>query len=594
MLSDYNITQLPLEMLVEIFTYLTPSDRRESSLVCQRFFDAAQHPRFLKDRHLHFTYCELAEKVAPVSVFLKSVRPFHALTLSYFDCDKPIDAFWEKMGKTVEYLEFNQFCDFGMYLPQVLNRFTALKTLKIDTDFEFGRQFPCKMPNCERLILSFNIHGPYDETNAEPYENLIKAMPKLRYIELVVYTGTYDALIQFLVKYPAQIKAITFQMLPDDAIALVNTLKCIMKLKRIQLEKLCITYFNNWTILDEFLEKQSTLKHLELGTNIFPCHKYESIKKFEVSIHKEVNSFDALKFLPNIETLIILGSYGESNCFFGHSRIPCRSLRELQLLDLKDRLCLACFEAMLGSYPNLNTFYSYGTQLDNDHVRILLTQAPKLTRLNILEHTQVTEEFICGTKSVSDLRLLEKLDLSGAFCLPNKALLQWPAMRNLRDIGFGKIFDVNTDGMRKFLAQCPSIETFTIHETFRLTNDVLRLIFANLSRLKHFRIYNEFEEQAADRKDRPWLELTKGCKELQSIRIIDPNNRVDIKYEMFKRIPSLKVIYHAKHDLMTRASCFSIGNYVRLIGVPYAKLGKLQEIIEKYSDDEFEFGIVPL
>lgn len=63
---------------------------------------------------------------------------------------------------------------------------------------------------------------------------------------------------------------------------------------------------------------------------------------------------------------------------------------------------------------------------------------------------------------------------------------------------------------------------------------------------------------------------------------------------MFKRISSLKVIYHAKHDLMTRASFFSISNYVRLIGIPYSKLGTLQEIVEKYSDEEFDLGIVPL
>lgn len=74
---------------------------------------------------------------------------------------------------------------------------------------------------------------------------------------------------------------------------------------------------------------------------------------------------------------------------------------------------------------------------------------------------------------------------------------------------------VNSDGMRTFLKQCPSIETFTIHEIFRLTNDIIRLIFANLNRLKHFRIYNEFEEQGTDCKDRPWLELTKGCTKLQ-------------------------------------------------------------------------------
>lgn len=135
-------------MLVEILQYLQPSDRREASLVCRTFYDACQHPRFLKDRHLHFHYCVLAEKIPPMSVFQHSYRSFNALTLSYFDCEKPIDEFWQKIGRTIEYLEFNGFCDLGMYLPAVLNRFPVLKTLKLDCDFEFSRRFICRMPKC--------------------------------------------------------------------------------------------------------------------------------------------------------------------------------------------------------------------------------------------------------------------------------------------------------------------------------------------------------------------------------------------------------------------------------------------------------------
>lgn len=143
--------------------------------------------------------------------------------------------------------------------------------------------------------------------------------------------------------------------------------------------------------------------------------------------------------------------------------------------------------------------------------------------------------------------------------------------------------------MSKFLSRCPAIESFNIHETIRLTDEILRLIFVALGRLKHFRVYNEFEEDSLGRKERPWLDITKGSRELQSLRIIDPRNNVEVKYHLFKRIRSLKVILHANHDLMTRASCFSISNYVKSIGLPWTKLGKLQEIVEKYSDDEYDY-----
>lgn len=175
-------------------------------------------------------------------------------------------------------------------------------------------------------------------------------------------------------------------------------------------------------------------------------------------------------------------------------------------------------------------------------------------------------------------------------------------------------------GMTSFLRKCPAIESFNIHETIRLSDEIMRLIFTTLQRLKHFRMYNEFEEDSLRRRDRPWVDITKGCRELQvnffifslfsyflnlkknqteltryharlqSLRIIDSQNHIDVKYHLFKRIRSLKVIWHANHDIMTRASCFSIQNYVKAIGIPYSKLGKLQDIIERYSDDEYDFA----
>lgn len=431
-------------MLVEILDHLTPADRREASLVNRLFYDACQHPRFIKDRHLHFNYCELAYNVPPVAVLMRSERTYSSMTLGYFDCDKPIDDFWLRMGKTVEYLEFNGFCDFGMYLPAVLNRFTALKTLKLDVEFEFGTKYKCILPKMEKLILTFNVHGHCeDENELVHYDNLLATMPKLNYIELIVYTGSYDALVQFLTKYPTKIKALTFQMLPDDTSSLVNTIGCIMKMRKIQLEKLCITYFNNWPLIDELLEKQVELSHFELGTSDFPTKKYLNVKRFEISINKSVKSFESLSNLGNLKTLIVLGSYGETNCFFGHKKITNTNLTELQLLDLKDRVCLECFKAMICSYPNLQIFHSYGNQLENEHVAIILRHAIKLKDLNVLDHTQVTEDFIYKTPSIADVQLLEKLDISGAFCLPNRALMKWPKMFNLREIGFGKIFDVS-------------------------------------------------------------------------------------------------------------------------------------------------------
>lgn len=195
-------------MLVEIFQHISPSDRREAQLVCHAFFDAAHHPRFHGDNRLQFNYCELATNVAPVSVFARSSRTFHTLVLSNFECDKPIDPFWQRMGETIEYLEFNGFCDFGIYLPQVLSRFTRLRTLKLDADFMFDtRHFECRLPQVERLILTFNACD-------DDVANLVEALPNLQHIELLVLSHCcFESLLQFILKHSAKIRALTFQVI---------------------------------------------------------------------------------------------------------------------------------------------------------------------------------------------------------------------------------------------------------------------------------------------------------------------------------------------------------------------------------------------
>lgn len=148
------------------------------------------------------------------------------------------------------------------------------------------------------------------------------------------------------------------------------------------------------------------------------------------------------------QTLIVLGSYGQTNCFFGHSVISNKNVREIQLHDLKFRLCFKCFDTMAQSFPNVNIFLSTGNHLENEHMQILLARLNYLKDIRILDHTQVTEEFITRSPDLSNWVSLECLDISGAFRIPNSALLDWPSLPNLRVLGFGKIFDVSLSLLR--------------------------------------------------------------------------------------------------------------------------------------------------
>uniref|UniRef100_A0A336KP08 CSON013136 protein n=1 Tax=Culicoides sonorensis TaxID=179676 RepID=A0A336KP08_CULSO len=68
------------ELLIEIFTYLSPQLRIQSHLVCRKWLNLLRtSPKFKKDRKLYFNDCLLNDQSYPANIFISSDVQYNSI-----------------------------------------------------------------------------------------------------------------------------------------------------------------------------------------------------------------------------------------------------------------------------------------------------------------------------------------------------------------------------------------------------------------------------------------------------------------------------------------------------------------------------------
>lgn len=126
--SKANLYFGDLQIIIEIFGYLTYQDKLEASLVCRRWFDAAQ---FLLRRRITFQKVALlSDSSEPLTTFLRSFQTYQAVTIDNVelgDCD----AFWQLFHDDIEDLEIIDPEIKQRQFVESVKRLTALKRLRL-------------------------------------------------------------------------------------------------------------------------------------------------------------------------------------------------------------------------------------------------------------------------------------------------------------------------------------------------------------------------------------------------------------------------------------------------------------------------------
>uniref|UniRef100_A0A182JYE3 F-box domain-containing protein n=1 Tax=Anopheles christyi TaxID=43041 RepID=A0A182JYE3_9DIPT len=119
-------------ILVKIFTYLTPADRREASQTCRRWCEASHHTAFLENFWLVLHRQPFDVNAAPVRDLLHSFRHFPNIHLSEVDFER-IGNFFNHFGPHIRRVVFRACEMQERDLTAILRCLPALRALTIQS-----------------------------------------------------------------------------------------------------------------------------------------------------------------------------------------------------------------------------------------------------------------------------------------------------------------------------------------------------------------------------------------------------------------------------------------------------------------------------
>ncbi|XP_058129642.1 uncharacterized protein LOC131286568 [Anopheles ziemanni] len=121
---------LPMEILIKMFSYLTPSDRREAGLTCRRWCEAAHHTVFLDGFWLVLQRIQFDVNELPVQLLLDSFRHFPNIELREVDFER-LGNFFQQFGPLIRRITFDT-CDLQeRTLFAILSHLSGLRSLTI-------------------------------------------------------------------------------------------------------------------------------------------------------------------------------------------------------------------------------------------------------------------------------------------------------------------------------------------------------------------------------------------------------------------------------------------------------------------------------
>ncbi|XP_063704889.1 uncharacterized protein LOC134834234 [Culicoides brevitarsis] len=464
---------LPNELFLKIFEFLTTSDRLVISTVSRHWFDLLQLPTFAQDNHIYLNKCLIKKKHPPFRTFCchkPSNRKFSCLTLNkiHFDRNNLTDVkkFLKTLGKDVLHLTIGLEFDLTIF-PNLLNFFPNLKILSL-FDCQQLHSMTSAFPD---TLETLNVRGL--SHNFEFAE--INKIPKLKTIKR---------------------EYVNFYMLtnhvPTGFIPASDELKSLL------------------SALDVHCVIKSNLNYL--GTHqITP----EFVTHLTCSIAKENFSTIGAKF-PNLRSFSV-DIATTKDCFFVHEGIE--GFKKVHTLILNEQEncdknpCDKCFETFLETFENLDKF-SMHKAINLKLFRIIFEKLQKLRELVLFSpNNENLYDF-----QVSDLPKITKLKLwsNNNSSLTDEILLNWPKMTSLTNLDIAlPMKNIQPASWIRLCQQCPSLTHFTHNCQKYCVNDAILVVMTKLlPKLKYLSLTSAHKLTPIS-----FVSLRNNCPALQTLHL---------------------------------------------------------------------------
>ncbi|XP_055591237.1 uncharacterized protein LOC129743277 [Uranotaenia lowii] len=516
---------LPMEILIHIFTFIRPSDRNSAALTCHRWFEALRHPIFLNETCFHFERIEVCDTQSPIRIFLDSFRHFTNIKLTKVKFSGETE-FWNCFGVYIREITFDNCALTQPVLMSILGTLPNLERLNlVDCDDLFRRWQPVDFQSilvCERLT-----HLGLRKINAltEDHLNYLVAMaPRINSLEISKCLKEMEAvrryqilthILRILKFYKHQMRVVNFSYTMYDDLFL----KQFAEIDNMSLSNISLSFFDRAPIKDpgiiDILRKHSNVIHLDLTA-------FLNLTDFAL--------IDITKSMPLLKTLKLNGCWLLTD--FGISEIG--KLRRLETLDLSDcdRVTDVGFVNAIVDKPRNALKELYLSMLPGITEGMILKICIKLVYITVLDFcgsdcvndtsiqyifsnlkfvrvlrlngcVKITDAGLTGidlqrvaidiwnipqTFSINMLEELQELQLSGCLKITDFALKHSFQLVALRDLNLSHCVDITQDGIEALVRKCPSLESVDLSDCVNVTDWCIDLLCKHLVRLRSLKL----------------------------------------------------------------------------------------------------------
>ncbi|XP_058459384.1 uncharacterized protein LOC131435476 [Malaya genurostris] len=517
---------LPMEILIHIFSFIRPTDRNSASLTCHRWFEALRHPLFLNDTCFHFENIDVNDNISPIHVFLDSFRHFTNIKLTKVKFSGQT-AFWNYFGMHIREITFYNCALTKPKLSKILDAMPNLERLNIvNCDELFISWHPVILadvsPICERLKhLGLRKNNAFNEDHLD---YLVAMAPRICSLEISKCLKEQDAgkrvrilchILEILKLHKHQMKSVNFSYTMYDDLFL----KQFAEIENMALSNISLSFFDRAPIKDpsiiEVLRKHTNLIHLDLTS-------FLNLTDFAL--------IEIARSMPLLKTLKLNGCWLLTD--FGISEV--RKLRNLVILDLSDcdRVTDEGFIKAIVDIHRTNLKELYLSMLPRISETVILKICLTLFNLTVLDFcgsdcindtsiqyvfcylkfvrvlrlngcVKISDAGLTGvdlqrvaieiwnqqqTFSIDMLRGLQELQISGCSKVTDIALMQAFKLVELREINLSHCVHITETGIEAIASSCPSLEVIDLSDCYHINDRCIDLLCKHLCRLTSLKL----------------------------------------------------------------------------------------------------------
>ncbi|XP_062563829.1 F-box/LRR-repeat protein fbxl-1-like [Armigeres subalbatus] len=512
---------LPMEILIRIFSFIRPSDRNSAALTCHRWFEALRHPLFLGATCFHFERIEVSDSKSPIQIFLDSFRHFSNIKLTRVEFSGQSE-FWNYFGEHIREITFDNCALTKPKLSNILGCMPNLERLNIvDCDELFKSWNPVIFqkisPICRRLkhlglrkISALNEDHLNYLVAMAPHMTSLEISKCLRDMEAVQRVKILSHILRILNNYKHQMRSVNFSYTMYDDLFL----KQFAEIENMSLSNISLSFFERAPIKDpaiiDVLRKHTNLVHLDLTS-------FLNLTDFAL--------IEIADSMPLLSTLKLNGCWLLTD--FGISAI--RKLRKLVILDLSDcdRVTDDGFLKAIVDKDRANMKELHLSMLPGITENVILKICLTLANLTVLDFcgsdcindtslqfvfcylrlvrvlrlngcVKITDAGLTGldlqraaieiwdeqqTFSIDMLHGLQELQISGCFKVTDISLTRCFKLLELQQINLSHCVNISDEGIIAMAMGCPSLEVIDLSDCYRICDPSIEALTKYLIRL---------------------------------------------------------------------------------------------------------------